>query len=217
MSNKLKLAVSAALLAGAMQASASFMVETFDSSSNVYNLAAADALIDGSSPHLIGSASGFYDTINFYDGSGNAGRFGNNEAFTGGYTTTFALHATANIIIDTAGMYNFGTNADDGVRLLINGNTVISDDSRHGTQDRFGLQYLTAGTHALDFVFFEHTGGASVELFTSSNPFSNDYTLIGAEGGIATTNTSTVAEPASLALFGLGLAGLGLTRRKTKA
>ena len=89
------------------------------------------------------------------------------------------------------GTWTFGTNSDDGLRLRIDGQTVINDDSLHAPQNRFGQANLTAGPHALELVFFERGGGAEVELFAAKGSYTtfnaNAFDLVGdvANGGLA--------------------------------
>ncbi len=86
-------------------------------------------------------------------------------------------------------VWTFGTNSDDGVRLTIDGQTVIDDDTLHSPEDRFGLFTLTRGWHDIELVYFERGGGAEVELFAALGRFStfdSSFLLVGdqASGGL---------------------------------
>lgn len=181
--------LSASLLLSSNVASAAIQVDTFSSASPVTSLAITDNLISGAQANN-GTGSATPDFIDHYDGSGGTGNFTNNISFPGGFTNTFALHATCQLTIPVTGNYTFGTSNDDGVRLRIDGNPIITDDSQHGVTNFFNTLNLTAGVHALDFVFFENGGGASVELFAAPGnfgAFDASMRLVGdtANGGLA--------------------------------
>jgi hypothetical protein len=63
----------------------------------------------------------------------------------------------------TAGRYTFTTFSDDGVRLYVDGKTVI-DSWRPMRGYRTATVNLSEGTHALQLEFFEATGRAQVSL-----------------------------------------------------
>ncbi len=109
--------------------------------------------------------------INFSDTAGGSqGRFPSDALFPHGGGDEFVIHATAtlNVTAAQAGAWTFGVNSDDGARLRIDGVDLIVDDALHSARDTFGTRSLTAGTHTLDLVYFDHTGGATVELFAAA-------------------------------------------------
>lgn len=203
---------------------ADLLVVDAHSTGLITNLAEADALLGGTG--VASETTVLANFIDYFDngGAGLTGNFGNNLSFPndnlGVDDENFAIRATGEVFIPTAGDWTFGVSSDDGSRLIIGGSTVILDDSLHGVQDAFGTTTLSVGWHALDFVFFEHTGGASVELFASEGTFTsflgNDFQLVGdtANGGLL---TQTTPEPGSLTLMGLAaIAGLSRRRRPTQ-
>jgi hypothetical protein len=106
--------------------------------------------------------------------------------------------------IAVADTYTFKTWNDDGVRLRIGGNTVISDDSYHAEQPFVGSLFLNPGAYALDLVFFERAGSASLEFAVAQGLGS--FGLVGAPGG-PTTSPTAVPTPALLpGLMGIGMA-----------
>ena len=173
-------------------ASAQFVVTTF-SSNSVDSLAIADGLISGTINNN-GTASQLSDFIDFYDGSGGAGNFVNDRPFPGGYLDNFTLHATCVLQINTPDTYTFGTNNDDGVRLKIDGNDIIVDDSLHAPTDFFGEATLSQGLHELDLVFFEFEFGATIELFAMQGTVGNSYELIGdtVNGGLSCSSNDII-------------------------
>jgi len=159
----------------------------------VTNLAIVDSLIAGN--NIANETTVIAPVVNFLD-TGGDGNYGNNALFpnnTPNDDNDFAIHVTGTITIPTAGLWTFGINGDDGGRVRIDGADVIVDDTRHGAQDRFGSVTLTAGTHALDMVFFENGGGAESELFAAFGNYTafnaGAFRLIGdtAAGGLAVT------------------------------
>ena len=146
------------------------------SDSAVDSLAVSDALIaDG------GIASTYWSIaeVNFSDGASSAGRFGGDQAFP--YADRFTAQVVGFFEVDSAGTYTLGTNSDDGVRLRVNGEDVILDDTLHGPQDRLGVVDLAAGRNEFELTFFENAGGAALELFIAAgaqSSFSGLFELI---------------------------------------
>ncbi len=200
------LALTAGLLLPLSQANA-YTVSLWDSPSAVSNLAAANALISS------GPATRTFHTsvIEFDDlGDSTKGLFAINNPFGITPPETFAAKVTGYFSIATAGTYTFGINHDDGARLMIDGlpaMTAFADnvaDNRTTTVTGF----MTAGLHSVEIVYFENSGGASLEFFAKS--------------GSATSTTpwalvSSVPAPGTLALAGLSLLGLGVTGRRRRA
>lgn len=200
------MALGLSLAVAASGAKADWIVETFDGYAGG-GLAGAHTAI--ATTPLTGS--GTFATIDFWDGSGTSGHFGPSAPFPGFVTETFALHATGFIDIAVGGTYTFGTNNDDGVQVRVDGADIIVDDSTHPAGDFFGSTFLSAGVHEVELVFFEEGGGATIELFFAAGThtaFSGAFALLEADG------EAPVSEPAILALFGAGLLGIGVARRR---
>ncbi len=173
-----------------------FFVEQFKANNGVgvKSLGAADSLIAGN--NLLSTASGYYEVVDFLDAEGATGT-GNKPGGasfpgTSGDVFNFAVRVTGNILIPTAGDWTFLTNNDDGVRLSIDENTLITDDVLHPAEDRLSTTNLSAGVHSLELVFFENTGVASLELWAApgtETAYNSNFQLVGdtANGGIATT------------------------------
>ena len=176
-----------------------FTVVEAKSSSPLVNLSEAAAVLAGEDQ--LGQTTAISQTINFYDEDGEfvgdvVGNFADDSPFPGNTDADdndFAVRATATVTIPTGGLWTFGTNSDDGLRLLINGVEVIDDDTLHTPEDRFGTIELAAGQYSLDLLYFERGGGAAVELFAAAGvfgDFTTDFQLVGGPGGLAVETSS---------------------------
>lgn len=185
-------------------ATAGFIVDIHQTGiGGIGNLAAADAVIATGGSLL---ATGMYSTIDLDDlGDGTTGNFAGGSPFPGGFTSSFAAHVTGTISIASAGTYTFGLNHDDGARLDIGGGILtVAADGVVDNRNTEASVFFAAGLYSVDIVYFENFGGASLEFFTRS-----------ATG--APVLVRSVPEPAALALLGLGLLGLNLSRRRRQA
>lgn len=79
-------------------------------------------------------------------------------------TENFSTRWTGLIDVPTTGDWTFTTNADDGVRLTVDGAWVISDWANHAAADRSGTTTLTAGKHVVQLDYYDATSYASVVL-----------------------------------------------------
>ena len=74
--------------------------------------------------------------------------------------------------LELTGILTGTTRSDDGFRLRVDGQNVIVADSQHTVDERLGTVSLDEGVHEIELTFFEHTGGAEVELFAAPGSFS---------------------------------------------
>ncbi|MFV2065890.1 MAG: CotH kinase family protein [Pirellulales bacterium] len=164
---------------GITDSTSTFTVREVHSTGTLNNLADADALLGGQgvAPDVTVTD---VPSINYLESTGD-GHFDGNAPFPGGGGNNFAIRATTQLFIDQAGLFTFGVNTDDGLRLTIDGEDVIVDDTIHGSQDSFGTMFLEAGAHDLELVTFDRTGSSGIELFMAPgehDSFDTDFRLL---------------------------------------
>ena len=99
-------------------------------------------------------------TINFSDSSGWA-----NTLVPGAGTDLFSVRWSGQLLVPSTSTYNFYTNSDDGVRLYVNGQAIISNWTDHGPTINVGTIALNAGQlYDIVLEFFENGGGAIISL-----------------------------------------------------
>jgi hypothetical protein len=66
------------------------------------------------------------------------------------------------IKVPTTGTYTLFIESDDGSRLVVDGQVVVSNDGLHGMVEKSGSIGLAAGYHPIRIEFFERYGGAGL-------------------------------------------------------
>ena len=75
----------------------------------------------------------------------------------------FSVRWTRKLVFSQAGSYRFRVEADDGVRLWVDG-VLVADRWRDGYSLDTPVVVLSAGSHDLRLEFYERTGGALAQL-----------------------------------------------------
>ena len=102
------------------------------------------------------------------DATVNFGPAGFPNAFGIG-TENFSIRWSGQIRPTTTGTYTFYTNSDDGVRLYVNGQTLVNNWTYHGATEDVGTIALTAGQlYTIVMEFFQGGGGEIAQLSYSA-------------------------------------------------
>ncbi len=80
----------------------------------------------------------------------------------------FGLAFSGYIKIEKDGIHQFYLTSDDGSKLAIDGETIVSNDGRHAMVEASGTVFLKKGYHAIDLSFFQAGGGSGLQLMIQS-------------------------------------------------
>ena len=124
-----------------------------------YTLAA-----DGTINNRTKLSSGIVSTINY--------NWGGNSVLNSGRAEGVIVRFYGFINIPVAGTYYFGGNADDGIRINVNGQSVVNSWIESGGAFRSGAINLSAGVVPIELFYYENGGGALVNLqwYTPTDP-----------------------------------------------
>ena len=171
---------------------AGYRVEFIESTGRVNNLGNADQLLAGNNVASSVVFNGVSE-VNYGDSS-NDGELPGSVSFPSNLDNDFILHATGTLIVNAPGIYTLAINNDDGGRLRIDGETVILDDAQHGALTTEVDVDLSAGSHSIDYVFFERGGGAAGELLIFQDSEFQALTIGGGTAAPVTTPTVVINE-----------------------
>jgi len=82
-----------------------------------------------------------------------------------GKSNLFALLLEGFILIPDDGVYGFVLASDDGSRLIVDKNEVITNDGIHGITEKETYLPLAKGLHPLRIDYFQRTGGVGLNLY----------------------------------------------------
>lgn len=106
-------------------------------------------------------------------------QFGKEEVFGSGTNRGVAMRMLGYLVIKEKGMYQFQALSNDGVKVMLRGETVISDPEQHS--DRLSnIGHVTidkTGHYPLLVEYFQRKGTAALKLFWKT-PGSNEFVPI---------------------------------------
>lgn len=76
----------------------------------------------------------------------------------------FGFRFNGYILVPTDGMYTFYTTSDDGSKLYIGSEQIVSNDGLHGMVEKYGTAGLKAGLHEITVTMFEKGGGEGLQV-----------------------------------------------------
>jgi len=111
-----------------------------------------------------------------------------------------------NFNLSSSGSVGFNLGSDDDSFIYVDGMLIGQNPGVHGvTTVDFTSGVLSSGTHSIEVFYADRDQtGAFLSLSLDSN-----------SGNVVITPPGSVPEPASLTIFGLGLAALLLRRRQS--
>lgn len=113
--------------------------------------------------------------------------------FDGG--DNFALKYTTTLTITTTGTYTFRTASDDGSKLFLDGVEIVTNDGLHGTVTITSAgQSLTAGTYTLEAVYFERTGGDTMNVLMAGPDTGGGYVGLGTYGAVSAGKAGSTSD-----------------------
>ena len=120
----------------------------------------------------------------------------------------FAFDAVGYVYVPTAGNYIFNlgnvfNQVDDAAQIMVDGTIVAHQDYLANLSNYSSTLFLSQGYHPFDFFFFQTGGGFSLNSIVTDP-----------SGGAVTYTTTSAPEPSGVLLVGVGVAALGLVRRR---
>jgi hypothetical protein len=111
-------------------------------------------------------------------------QFGTGEVFDSGLTRKVGVRMTGFIHLKTPGQWEFKAYSNDGIRVNVNGETVVNDPLLHYGGDRFSTPRTVtvhqAGWYPLLIKYFQKKGTAALSLYWQP-PGEADFSVIPAE------------------------------------
>jgi len=84
--------------------------------------------------------------------------------------TNFSARWTGQVQAESSGSYTFSTNSDDGIRLWVNGKSLVNDWNDHGAKKDYGTIALIAGQkYDIKIDYYQKFGYATAQLRWSAD------------------------------------------------
>ena len=81
----------------------------------------------------------------------------------------YGVRFSGYINIPSTAVYQFTLGSDDGSRLIVDGKAVIDNDGLHSTIEKSAYVPLEEGAHAMEVLYFNKTGDATLDLKVGKN------------------------------------------------
>jgi hypothetical protein len=111
-------------------------------------------------------------------------QFGSGEVFGSGLTRKVGVRMTGFLHLEKPGLWEFKAYSNDGIRVILNGQTVVNDPLLHYGGDRFSSPRAAtvnkAGWYPLLVKYFQKKGTAALTLYWKA-PGAEDFSVIPAE------------------------------------
>jgi hypothetical protein len=109
-------------------------------------------------------------------------QFGNDEVFDSGRNRGVGVQMKGYLLVDQTGSYEFQALSNDGVEVIIDGNSILIDPRVHS--DRLSnvgtLSVQKTGWHSLMVKYFQRKGTAALTLFWKT-PGKDEFEVIPAK------------------------------------
>jgi len=106
-------------------------------------------------------------------------QFGENEVFDSGRNRGVGVQMKGYLLLDQKGGYEFQALSNDGVEVIIDGNSILIDFDVHSDRlsDVGTLSVQESGWHSLMVKYFQRKGTAALTLFWKT-PGKNEFEVI---------------------------------------
>jgi hypothetical protein len=91
------------------------------------------------------------------------------------HAENYGLKLEGGLMIKNEGDYTFTLSSDDGSRLILDGKTVVNNDSLHDDAPVSARIHLTAGKHACTVLFFQAGGDQALRVEIEGGGMKKDF------------------------------------------
>lgn len=116
-------------------------------------------------------------------------QWGGGQILNSGLYEDVIVQFSGTINIPSTGTYGFYAPGDDGIKVIIDDNTIINDWYDKGGGGSTTSTYLTQGSHTITLWFYENGGGANVWLYWAKPGYGYEIVTPSAFGEETITET----------------------------